>query len=106
MEMEFFNKIRSIYSLRKPTKVFIENRVQVLEWLENSPNLHPIENLWRIIKFRLRKMDCTTVQKLVEAIVEVWYHDREIAQKCKKLVESMSNDVNDLFKASGGHIKY
>ena len=82
----FSTRLGPCHSLRKTTKIFIENRIQVLEWLGNSPDLHPIENLWRIIKFRLKKMDCTTIQKLVEAIIEVWYHDREIAEKCKRLV--------------------
>ena len=33
------------HSSRKTTKVFLENRVQLLEWLGNSPDLNPIENL-------------------------------------------------------------
>ena len=51
-------------------------------------------------------MDCTTTQKLVEAIIEVRYHDREMAEKRKRVVESMPNQFNDLMKAPGGHIKY
>ena len=70
------------------------------------PHLNSIENLLGIIKSWLRRMDCTTTQKLVEAIIEVWYHDREMAEKCKRVVESMPNRVNDLMKAPGGHIKY
>ena len=87
-------------------EVYFENGVRVLKWLEHFPDLNLIENLWGKIKFRLRKMDCTTIQKLVGAIMELWYHDGETAEKCKRLVELMPNCVNDLLKASGGHIKY
>ena len=49
----------------KPLKVFDKNRVQVMEYPGNSPDLNPIEAIWGIIKFWLRKMDCTTIRKLV-----------------------------------------
>ena len=36
------------------SKVVLENlwksKVEVLDWLENSPDLNPIENLWSYIK--------------------------------------------------------
>ena len=92
----FQQDLAPCHFLRKTTKVFLKNKVQILEWPGNFPDLNLIENLWGIIKSRLRKMDCTTIRKLVEAIIEVWYHDREIAEKCKRLVESMPNRVNNL----------
>ena len=51
-------------------------------------------------------LDCTTIPKLMEAIIEIWYHDGEIVEKCKRLVKSMPNRVNDLLNARAGHIKY
>ena len=54
--------------------------------LQKRENLNPIENLWSIVKDRLRKMDCTTKIKLIEAVVHVWLHDEEIKKNCKTLV--------------------
>ena len=53
--------------------LFEKERIKVLEWPGNSPDLNPIENLWSIIKLRLRKKDCTTLIKLIEGIIDVWY---------------------------------
>ena len=104
----FQQDLAPCHSSRKTVKFFQENQVSVLDWPGNSPNLNPIENLWAIVtgKCRLRKTDCTTSRKLVEAIIYIWYHDDEILEKCKKLVESMPTRVNDLLKPKGGHIKY
>ena len=43
------------------------------------------KNLWGMIKNKLRSKDCTTVNKLIEAIISVWYHDDEIAKKLPKI---------------------
>ena len=74
--------------------------------LSNSPDLNPIENLWSIVKARLRTRDCTTKEKMICAVVQIWYHDAEIQEMCSKLVDSMQKRVALLLKATGGHIKY
>ena len=71
----FQQDLAPCHSSRKTVKFFQENQVSVLDWPGNSPDLNPIENLWAIVKCRLRKTDCTTSRKLVEAIIHIWYHD-------------------------------
>ena len=46
-------------------------KITVLDWPGNSPDLNPIENLSSIVKNRLKKMDCTTKIKLIEAVIHV-----------------------------------
>ena len=70
------------------------------------PDLNPIENLWAIIKKRLQKYDCTTKSKLIEGIIQIWYHDEELQNLCSKLVDSMPIRVAMLINAKGGHIIY
>ena len=53
------------HTSKKVTKFFADNDIRVLEWPGNSPDLNPIENLWAIIKQRLRGKDCTTIEKLI-----------------------------------------
>ena len=43
----------------------------------NSLDVNPIENLWSIIKQRLREKDYTMKQKLMEAIIELWNRDKK-----------------------------
>ena len=83
-----------------------ENQIYVLQWHGNSPDHNPIENLWSIIKTRLRNKDCTTKIKLIEAIIQLWYRDEQIQSDCNKLVDSMPKRIRDVIKRKGGHIMY
>jgi len=83
-----------------------EKNIQVLDWPGNSPDVSPIENLWAICKSRLRTMDCTTKEMLIQALIQVWYRDPKINSDCSNLVDSMPNRVQMLIKNRGGHIRY
>jgi transposase len=41
-------------------EVHQENKISMLNWSGNSPDMNPIETLWTIVKKRLGKMDCST----------------------------------------------
>ena len=45
-------------------KLFKKMKITVLGWPRNSPDLNSIENLWSIVKNRLRKMDYPNKIKL------------------------------------------
>lgn len=64
---------------------FVRNEVIVLEWPGNSPDINPVENLWAIIKKILRKLDCTTKEKMICAVIKVWFHDEEMKKILKIL---------------------
>lgn len=91
---------------KKVTKFFKDTGIKVLDWPGNSPDMNPIENLWSICKDRLRKLDCTTKEKMISSLIQVWFRDAEINEKCKKLIDSMPNRLEQLIKAKGGHTKY
>ena len=78
----------------------------MLEWPRHSPNLNSIENLWAIAKSQLQKLDCTTMIKVIKAIIQVWYRDTQIKENCQKPVESILNQVKEVLKNKGGHISY
>ncbi|CAG9832697.1 unnamed protein product [Diabrotica balteata] len=85
---------------------FKDKKINVLDLPGNSPDLNHFENLWAICKARLRKIDCTTKTKMIEAAIQVWYRDERISDNCQKLIESMPKRVKAIIAAKRRHISY
>jgi transposase len=46
-----------------------ENKASVMDWLGNSPDLDPLENLWSILKGKLKENHkLTSLSNLIRAI--------------------------------------
>ncbi|KAJ3429901.1 transposable element tc1 transposase [Anaeramoeba flamelloides] len=57
----------------KTTIDYLEKRCNILQnWLANSPDLNPIENLWGIMSRRLNEIDIKTVKILEKVVRGVW----------------------------------
>jgi transposase len=66
----------------KAVKKFIqENKISILNWPGNSPDMNPIKNLWSIMKKRLGKMDCSN-ERMVTNVIEVWFHNSGMKNIC------------------------
>ena len=98
--------LATCHTSKNVKKFMVKNNIKTLKWPGNSPDLNPIENLWEIVKKRLRKHDCTTKTKLTTTILQIWIEDTEIQNICKNLVDSMPNSVQKVIAARGGHRKY
>ena len=82
-----------------------ENQVKVLDWPGNSPNLNPIQNLWKLIKDRVADKHPTCFKSLENAIKVVWM--KEISSDfCKQLTDSMPRQLHAVIKNRGGHTNY
>ena len=73
------------------SKVAIEflkkNKISVLEWPRNSPNLKTFKNLWTNMKGKVAYKQTSSTENLRQAIKEVWIN--EISQEyCESLVSS------------------
>jgi len=54
----------------KEEKMFSDNNIHVLGWTGNSPDLNPIESLWRLLKMKLGKKNYKNAKNLCDGIRE------------------------------------
>uniref|UniRef100_A0AAY4BIP7 Tc1-like transposase DDE domain-containing protein n=1 Tax=Denticeps clupeoides TaxID=299321 RepID=A0AAY4BIP7_9TELE len=62
-------------------------RIRVLKWSVCSPDLSPIENIWRIIKRKVRQRRPKTIEQLEASIRQEW--ESIPTSKLEKLVSSV-----------------
>ncbi len=83
---------------------FNDHGVTVLDWPANSPDLNPIENLWGIVKRKLRDTRPNNADELKATVKETWASIPP--QQCHKLISSMPRRIEAVIKAKGAPTKY
>ncbi len=76
----------------------------VLDWPANSPDLNPIENLWGIVKRKMRETRPNNADELKANVKETWASIP--LQQCHKLITSMPRRIEAVIKAKGASTKY
>ncbi len=79
-------------------------RVRVLNWTACSPDLSPIENIWCIIKRKIRQRRPRTLQQLETYIRQEW--DQIPTPKLQKLITSMPRRLQIVLKRMLHHGKH
>jgi hypothetical protein len=95
----------------KKNKKYLENKSQsmgfrVMKWPSQSPDLNPIENLWRLIKTRLSKRlrKPPNLDVLFEIVKDEW---KNIPQdSIDNVLNSMPQRCREVIAARGGSIAY
>ncbi len=89
----------------KSTKSWLNDHgVGVLDWSANSPDLNPIENLWGIVKRKMRNKRPKNADELKATVKETW--TSRPPQQCHKLITSMPRRIEAVIKAKGAPTKY
>jgi len=91
----------------KVAKNYLKNaHFVVLDWPSQSPDLNPIENLWRVAKKRMQDnpIKATSLSHLFELAKQAW--ESITLDEIHKIIDSMPQRIKAVLKARGGHTKY
>ncbi len=83
---------------------FNDHGVTVLDWPANLPDLNPIENLWGIVKRKMRDTRPNNADELKATVKETWASIPP--QQCHKLITSMPRRIEAVIKAKWAPTKY
>uniref|UniRef100_A0A8C4STQ9 Tc1-like transposase DDE domain-containing protein n=1 Tax=Erpetoichthys calabaricus TaxID=27687 RepID=A0A8C4STQ9_ERPCA len=81
-----------------------DNSVNVLEWPSQSPDLNPIEHLWRDLKMAVHRRFPSNLMELERCCKEEWA--KLAKDRCAKLVASYSKRLEAGIAAKGALTKY
>ncbi|KAK3561480.1 hypothetical protein QTP86_003902 [Hemibagrus guttatus] len=89
----------------RATKVWLRKKhFKVLEWPSQSPDLNPIENLWRELKIRVAQRQPQNITALEEICMEEWA--KLPATVCKNLVATYRKRLTSVIANKGYITKY
>lgn len=94
------------HKAKKVMTFLASQQLTVMDWPGNSPDLNPIENLWSIMKRKLKEgPKLSNLNALMHQIKMIWVKDipREL---CLKLARSMPNRIRQCIENGGQMTKY
>ncbi len=100
----FQQDLAPAHTAKSTTSWLNDHGVGVLDWPANSPDLNPIENLWGIVKRKMRDTRPNNADDLKATVKETWASIPP--QQCHKLITSMPRRIEAVIKAKGASTKY
>ncbi len=100
----FLQDLAPAHTAKGTKSWFNDHGVTVLDWPANSPDLSPIENLWGIVKRKMRHTRPNNADDLKPAIKATWAFIT--SEQCHRLIASMPRRIDAVIHAKGGPTKY
>lgn len=92
------------HTARRVKQWFVENKVCLMTWPAQSPDLNPIENLWAEVKKDVAAAKPKNRNELWQAVQRSWTSIS--AEKCERLVDSMERRLHAVLASKGHATKY
>ena len=95
------------HTARSIKEWFGDNDVEVLDWVGQSCDLNPIENLWTELNRIIATMPtCTNLDQLAKQIKRAWAKLGKDKRLLSALTDSMPRRVEAVIQANGDVTKY
>jgi transposase len=94
------------HTCNKVKRYLSNKKMEVLDWISQSPDINPIENAWRQLKQRIAKKNrkAKNLDEVFEIALEEW--NNITLESLHTLIESMPRRCQAVIEANGGHTKY
>ena len=92
---------------------FMEKGIVVIDWPPHSPDINPIEHVWKALKEELKKLD-TNLHELKKNEASIDWMKKQLIiawnslpqDKIDRLIESLPRRLDAVIKAKGWYTKY
>ncbi len=100
----FQQDLAPAHSAKATSTWFKDHGIPVLNLPANSPDLNPIENLWGIVKRKMRYARPNNAEELKATIRATWA--LITPEQCHRLIDSMPRRIAAVIQAKGAPTKY
>src|ERR1700744_4112374 len=94
----------SIHTAKHTQSYYAYHGIIRMVWPAHSPDLNPIENVWRLLKYRIGKRFPKTDAEVQQYLLEEWRNLKP--EDYMKYIESMPQRCAAVIAAGGGHTKW
>ena len=97
-------KIMLCHTMKSVNTFLSEEDITVMEWLAQSPDMNPIENVWKILNERGKEKNPRNVKELWTNLKGEW--EKISVDEYITLIRSCSKRCRAVIESKGLHIKY